>query len=142
MSADRPQTQVVVSPGGTLTYNPSNFTASNGTSVTFVFAQYDVLNCYIHNGACSDGVFKRNITHSVTQTTLENPCVYLAAGNGSSGGFDSGLQSGTQYTITITNDQARKPVTLSFFVFTSNFCATAIFFFCKSTGMCGSGMVG
>ena len=29
--------QVVVSPGGALTYNPSNFTASNGTSVTFVF---------------------------------------------------------------------------------------------------------
>jgi plastocyanin len=32
--------QVVVSPGDALTYNPSNFTASNGTSVTFVFT-YD-----------------------------------------------------------------------------------------------------
>ena len=32
--------QVIVSPGGALTYNPSNFTASNGTNVNFSFAQY------------------------------------------------------------------------------------------------------
>ena len=34
--------QVVVSPGGALAYNPSNITATNGTSVTFVFPQYDL----------------------------------------------------------------------------------------------------
>lgn len=95
---------VVVSPGGALAYNPSNFTASNGTSVTFVFAQ--------------------SVAHSVTQSTFENPCTYLAAGNGSSGGFDSGIQAAKEWTITITNDQE------------------PIWFYCKSTQHCTRGMVG
>jgi len=95
---------VVVGAGGALVYNPSDITAANGTSVTFVFAQ--------------------NVPHSVTQSTFANPCTYLAAGNGSSAGFDSGLQTGKQFTITITNDQ--EPV----------------WFFCKAPQHCGLGMVG
>ncbi|KAF8271144.1 Cupredoxin [Lactarius quietus] len=94
---------VTVASGGSLVYNPSNFTAANGTSVTFVFA---------------------NAPHSVTQSSFEDPCTYLAAANGSSGGFDSGLQTGKEFTITITNDQA------------------PIWFFCKEANHCGSGMVG
>jgi len=84
-------------------YNPSNFTAANGTSVTFTFP---------------------SVPHSVTQSTFANPCTYLAAANGSSGGFDSGLQTGKEFTITITNDQA------------------PIWFFCKEPSHCGLGMVG
>ncbi|KAF8256758.1 hypothetical protein EI94DRAFT_1756352 [Lactarius quietus] len=96
---------VIVSPDGGQTYNPSNFTATNGTNVTFTWAQ--------------------NASHSVTQSTFENPCTYLAGGNGSSGGFDSGIQAGGQdWTITITNDQE------------------PIFYFCKSGTRCGLGMVG
>ena len=44
--------------------------------------------------------------HSVTQGSFDDPCVPL---NGPDGvGFDSGLQSGKQFTIRITNDQERK----------------------------------
>ena len=97
--------QVVVSPGGALTYNPSNFTASNGTNVNFMFAQYEfVPSCY--NDAHT--FLSRNIAHSVTQSTIESPCTYLAGGNGTASGFDSGIQSALQWTITITNDQERK----------------------------------
>ncbi|KAN0105457.1 Cupredoxin [Russula decolorans] len=94
---------VQVGPSGQLVYNPSNFTASNGTNVTFIFSS-------------------SSIPHSVTQGSFENPCVYL---NDSSGaGFDSGLQSGKQFTIRVTNDQQ------------------PIWFYCKTTGHCGLGMVG
>jgi len=94
---------VQVGAGGKLVYNPSNFTASNGTSVTFTFPT-------------------GSLAHSVTQGSFANPCVYL---NGTSGtGFDSGLQTGKQFTIQITNDQI------------------PIWWFCKNTGHCGLGMVG
>jgi len=95
---------VDVAPSGSLVYNPSNITAANGTSVTFVFSE--------------------SVPHSVTQSTFENPCTYLAAANGSSGGFDSGLQAKKEFTITITNDQE------------------SIWFFCKESDHCGLGMVG
>jgi len=68
-------------------YNPSNFTASNGTIVTFYFPSSPAL-------------------HSVTQGYFDNPCVYLNDKGGA--GFDSGLQSGKKFTIRITNDQ--KPI--------------------------------
>ncbi|KAN0141341.1 hypothetical protein V8E53_001097 [Lactarius tabidus] len=100
--ADIPQ--VSVGTGGALVYTPSVITAANGTNVTFAFAA--------------------NVPHSVTQSTFDNPCTYLAAANGSSGGFDSGLQTGKQFTLTITNDQ--EPV----------------WFFCKAPQHCGTGMVG
>lgn len=100
--------QVEVSPGGAFTYNPSNFTAPNGTNVNFMFAQYVfVPSCY--NGAhIFSFLCTRNIAHSVTQSTIASPCTYLAGGNGSGGGFDSGIQTALQWTLTITNDQERK----------------------------------
>jgi len=98
------QINVQVAAGG-LVYSPSNFTASNGTTVTFIFPS-------------------GSTTHSVTQGSFANPCVYLAATGGASAGFDSGLQAGKQFSIQITNDQ--EPV----------------WFFCKSVGHCGLGMVG
>ena len=137
--------QVVVSPGGALAFSPSNITATNGTSVTFVFPQYELpyvmyLQWYSHHSA------DRSVAHSVTQSTFENPCTYLAAGNGSSAGFDSGLQTAKQFTITITNDQERKPTFLSpslFFPFIVYLTiATAVWFFCKQVQHCGLGMVG
>ncbi|KAI9455577.1 hypothetical protein BJY52DRAFT_636338 [Lactarius psammicola] len=94
---------VDVAPGGALTFKPSDFTASNGTTVTFLF---------------------QGAPHSVTQSTFADPCTYLAASTGSSGGFDSGVQTTKQYTIVITNDQQ------------------PIWFFCKVQKHCGLGMVG
>jgi len=95
---------VIVSPAGALTYSPSSFSAANGSSVTFTFPQ--------------------SVAHSVTQSTFESPCAYLAPANGSSGGFDSGVQTSKLFTITITNDQE------------------PIWFFCKAQKHCGLGMVG
>ncbi|KAH9028129.1 hypothetical protein EDB84DRAFT_281968 [Lactarius hengduanensis] len=95
---------VNVGPGGALTFNPSDFTAANGTTVTFFFPQ--------------------SVPHSVTQSSFANPCTYLAAASGASGGFDSGLQTAKQFTIKITNDQQ------------------PIWFFCKASKHCGLGMVG
>ncbi|KAI0255403.1 hypothetical protein BJV78DRAFT_763793 [Lactifluus subvellereus] len=71
---------VDVAPGGKLVFNPSNFTAANGTTVTFFFPQ-------------------SSISHSVTQSSFANPCTPLASG------FDSGLQDAKQFSIKITNDQ-------------------------------------
>jgi hypothetical protein len=88
----------------------------------------------------------RDEPHSVTQSTFANPCTYLAAGNGSAAGFDSGLQTGTQFTITITNDQERKPTfplpSLFFSFIVYLILVTAIWFFCKFPEHCGLGMVG
>ena len=99
--------QVIVAPGDALTYSPSNFTAANGTTVTFVFA-YD-FPFVVYLQWCSHIFARSDEPHSVTQSTFENPCTYLAAGNGSSAGFDSGLQTGKLFTIQITNDQERMP---------------------------------
>jgi plastocyanin len=96
---------VQVGAGGQLVYNPSNFTASNGTTVTFIFPS-------------------GTLAHSVTQGSFGNPCVYLNGSGGGGAGFDSGLQTGKQFTIQITNDQE------------------PIWWFCKNTGHCGLGMVG
>jgi hypothetical protein len=53
---------------------------------------------------------KRNSnSHSITQGSFAHPCVYLAAAGGKPAGFDSGLQTGGQFSINITNDQQRKP---------------------------------
>lgn len=41
------------------------------------------------------------IPHSVTQGDFSKPCAYLAAG------FDSGLLSGRQFSLNITNDKER-----------------------------------
>jgi len=94
---------VQVAAGGQLMYSPANFTASNGTTVTFI----------ISSGP-----------HSVTQGSFADPCVYLAAAGGNPAGFDSGLQTGKQFSIQITNDQE------------------PIYFFCKEDDHCGLGMVG
>ncbi|THH14322.1 hypothetical protein EW146_g5992 [Bondarzewia mesenterica] len=99
------QINVDVAAGGSFVFNPSNFTASNGTLVTFFFPS-------------------GSIAHSVTQSSFAEPCTYLAAANGSSGGFDSGLQTGVQFTVNITDDT--KP----------------IWFHCKQVTHCGLGMVG
>jgi plastocyanin len=72
---------VQIAPG---LYIPSNFTASNGTIVTFYFPTLSEL-------------------HSATQGSFDDPCVYLNDTDGA--GFDSGQQSNKQFTIRITNDQ-------------------------------------
>jgi hypothetical protein len=108
-SLDAPS-QVQVAPGGNLAYSPANFTAANGTTVTFFFPSYvftptiiilfAMLTCAVCRGA---------FPHSVTQGSFANPCVYLAAEGGNPAGFDSGLQSGgKELSIKITNDQERK----------------------------------
>jgi len=90
---------VQVAAGGQLAYSPSNFTAANGTTVTFFFSA--------------------NFPHSVTQGSFANPCVYLAASGGEPAGFDSGLQSsGKEFVLTIENDQ----IPIWFFCKTSNHC--------------------
>jgi len=77
---------VQVAAGGQLVYSPSNFTAANGTTVTFWFSA--------------------SFPHSVTQGSFADPCVYLAASGGEPAGFDSGLQSaGEEFVLTIVNDQ-------------------------------------
>jgi len=90
---------VQVAAGGQLMYNPSNFTAANGTTVTFFFTA--------------------NIPHSVTQGSFSNPCVPLAAAGGNPAGFDSGLQSaGKEFVLTIVNDQ----IPVYFFCKNSDHC--------------------
>jgi len=89
----------------TFVFNPSNFMAANGTKVNFFFPNSPV-------------------PHSVSQSSFAAPCTYLAASGSAPGGFDSGLQVGKQFTITITDDS--KP----------------IWFHCKQVGHCGLGMVG
>jgi hypothetical protein len=77
-----------------LTYNPTNFTASNGTVVKFLFPS-------------QSGSKRNQVAHSVTQGSFEKPCVYLAAAGGKPPGFDSGLQSSGQFSLEVTNDQER-----------------------------------
>ncbi|EIM90455.1 uncharacterized protein STEHIDRAFT_145530 [Stereum hirsutum FP-91666 SS1] len=99
------QINVDVSPNAQFMFNPNNITAPNGTLVTFFFPS-------------------GSLAHSVTQSSFDQPCTWLAAANGSSGGFDSGLQTSVQFTINITNDQE------------------PIWFHCKQIDHCGLGMVG
>ena len=42
-SIDAPKVQAGA--GGQLVFNPSNFTASNGTNVTFIFESYELHHC-------------------------------------------------------------------------------------------------
>lgn len=106
--------------------------------VRFLFRLYICIGIHTHSA-------RRTVAHSVTQSTFAAPCTYLAAANGSSGGFDSGLQNtAKQFTVTIENDQERKPTLPS-----SSLClrsllilTTAVWFFCKSLQHCGNGMVG
>jgi plastocyanin len=95
---------VAVVPGTAFVYIPADITAANGTIVNFVFY--------------------KTVLHSVTQSTFDHPCTYLAASNSSSAGFDSGLHPGKEFNLTVTNDQ--EPV----------------YFFCKEAQHCGLGMVG
>ncbi|EJD02091.1 uncharacterized protein FOMMEDRAFT_147198 [Fomitiporia mediterranea MF3/22] len=80
---------VDVGPGEQLVYNPANFSAPNGTIVTFYFP--------------NDGLY----THTVTQSSFNDPCTPLAANStaGTPAGFDSSFQAGVQFSINITNDQ-------------------------------------
>jgi len=89
-----------------LAFNPPNISAPVGTLVTFYFPNF-------------------GLNHSVTQSTLADPCTYLAANTTSNtpAGFDSGLQSSVTFTINITD-------------------TNPIWYFCKQVGHCGMGMVG
>ena len=121
-------------------YNPSNFTASNGTTVTFIFPSYE-LHLYYLFPMLMHSLCRGTLAHSVTQGSFGNPCVYLNGAGGT--GFDSGLQIGKEFTIQITNDQERRQTSCHFFPLWPNaFCTTAIYWFCKNTGHCGLGMVG
>ncbi|KAK7023762.1 high-temperature-induced dauer-formation protein-domain-containing protein [Favolaschia claudopus] len=102
---DATHVNVDVSPNGAFMFSPNQITAANGTTVTFWFPN-------------------QAITHSVTQSSFDAPCSYLAATSNSSAGFDSGLTTSKQFSITITDDT--KP----------------IWFHCKQFQHCGMGMVG
>ncbi|KAL5511433.1 hypothetical protein ACEPAH_4649 [Sanghuangporus vaninii] len=79
---------VDVAPGGNLVYSPANFTAPNGTIVTFFFPN-------------------AGLSHTVTQSSFTDPCTPLSANSstGAPAGFDSSFQAGVQFSINITNDQ-------------------------------------
>ncbi|KAJ7619494.1 hypothetical protein FB45DRAFT_160094 [Roridomyces roridus] len=81
---------VVTQPGGAdSVFSPPNVTASNGSTVTFWFA-----DSKLSPKACS-----------VTQSSFAKPCTYLVTDVNTNEGFDSGLApSGTQFTLTITDD--------------------------------------
>jgi len=96
---------VNVAENSTFTFGPSEITAPNGTSVTFWFPN-------------------TGVDHSVTQSSFQAPCTYLAASANNTAGFDSGLTNSKQFTIIITDDT--KP----------------IWFHCKQVLHCGMGMVG
>jgi plastocyanin len=83
-------------------FHPASITAPNGTIVTFFFPT--------------------GFSHSVTQSSFDSPCTYLAASEGT--GFDSGLTQATQFTLNVTND------------------AEPIYYHCKQSLHCGQGMVG
>jgi hypothetical protein len=99
--------QVQVAPDGQLVYSPSNLAAKNGTTVTFYFPKYKsyhwCLPAMLIHALCSGSTL-----HSVTQGFFERPCVYLAASGGNPAGFDSGLQSGKEFTLEITDDKERR----------------------------------
>ncbi|KAA1471232.1 hypothetical protein DENSPDRAFT_837180 [Dentipellis sp. KUC8613] len=80
------QINVDVAAGGNFVFNPANFTASNGTMVTFFFPDTP------------------SLMHSVTQSSFANPCTPLQASGSQPAGFDSGLQASKQFTIQITDD--------------------------------------
>lgn len=88
-------------------YNPSNFTASNGTNVTFIFPSYE-LHLYYLFAMLMPALCRGSLPHSVTQGSFANPCVYLNGTGTGGAGFDSGLQAGKKFTIRITNDQERR----------------------------------
>ncbi|TCD66473.1 hypothetical protein EIP91_001353 [Steccherinum ochraceum] len=90
---------ITVAPGGSLSFNPGSISAPNGTMLRFLFP--------------SSG-----LQHSVTQTSLQNPCTPMQ------GGFDSGLTVATAFFLMVTDDQ------------------TPIYFACKFPGHCGQQMVG
>ncbi|KZS98945.1 hypothetical protein SISNIDRAFT_447770 [Sistotremastrum niveocremeum HHB9708] len=101
---------IQVFPGGNFTFTPQSITANENDTITFVFPPGP-------------------ITHSVTQSNFASPCNLLNENNTSTAqvGFDSGLTSGSEFSIVITN--ASQP----------------IWFHCKQFGPpshCGSGMVG
>jgi len=91
----------------TFIFHPNNITAPNGTVVTFYFPA---------NG----------LSHSVTQSSFAEPCTFLAANSttGAPNGFDSDLQQGVQFSITVVNE------------------SQPIWFHCKQVDHCGMGMVG
>jgi len=71
---------VIVSPNEAFMFQPTNITAAENTTVTFLFP--------------TSGGFM----HSVTQSSFAKPCTLLE------GGFDSGLQPNNfEFTLTITN---------------------------------------
>ena len=97
---------------------PSNFTASNGTTVTFYFPVYE-LSHYNLFEMLMHAKCRSSELHSATQGPFDDPCVYLNDTDGA--GFDSRAQSGDQFTIQmITNDQERRQTFCHFFLLWSN----------------------
>ncbi|KAF8212475.1 hypothetical protein K438DRAFT_2010693 [Mycena galopus ATCC 62051] len=96
---------VNVSPNGQFMFDPAEIVAPVNATVTFWFPASPT-------------------AHSVTQSSFDAPCTFLAATSNNSAGFDSGLTTAKQFTITITN--ASEP----------------IWFHCKQFTHCGMGMVG
>ncbi|TCD60216.1 hypothetical protein EIP91_010538 [Steccherinum ochraceum] len=89
-------TNVQVAPGGQLTFSTQMVQSTPGGTVVFAFG---------------------DDPHSATQSSFDAPCTPL------DGGFDSGLQTNKEFTITITDDT--KPV----------------YVFSKAGTDCGQGMV-
>jgi hypothetical protein len=84
--------------------------------VTFFFPSYELYNCCLL-AMLMRAICRGSISHSVTQGSFANPCVYLAATGGNPAGFDSGLQAGKQFSVQIANDQERRQTLLSFLSF-------------------------
>ncbi|KAG6829847.1 hypothetical protein H0H92_003290 [Tricholoma furcatifolium] len=94
--------QVDVAFQETFTFHPSNFSAPNGTQVTFYFPK-SVLH-FIDDLKIDRSFSSTGLDHSVTQSSFAEPCTYLTAAGNNSAGFDSGLQSAVTFNITIVDD--------------------------------------
>ena len=135
--------QVAVGAGGALAYNPSAITAANGTTVTFVFAQYISLRWVFAIAIVlthfTPGAFlipSRNLRSQTPartwpRATARQPGSILVYR------LESSLPSRSQMIKRVSQH----------FHFSRSACiylitATAVWFFCKAPAHCGAGMVG
>jgi len=119
-------------------YEPSNFTTSNDTNVTFIFPSYE-LHHYCLSAILMRVLCRGVIPHSATKGPFDNSSSYDTDGTGS----DSGLQSGKQFrvTIRITKDLKRKQTFYHVFLFWCNSTFAAYLASVKALGSNASNVV-
>ena len=136
--------QVAVGPGGALTYSPSNFTASNGTTVTFIFPSYNFpyvldLQWCSHVSPTGANIPSRNLRSQPPARIWRRPTARLAVSipayrpRSSSPSRSQMIKSVSQRFCHLHRNRH------FFFVL---ILTTAIWFFCKEDKHCGLGMVG